>query len=252
MACLSKHAAGHEREQQQCSFAARFWREKSNPNPDHVPESEWAKSIPCSRQKRWFVDPVADSEKQKPYPVERPIWEYPPSPPGVCVCGEGGRSVGRCCARYIPAHSSPWLPSCTAAWIVQLRSCSPPLAKRGWSFSPPPISSLTLDYEGACLPSPTRHLQTKGLVEFTQNQWSSFYSHRTLDNEIRDTKEKVKKKNPSINHSINRSFNQSTHQPQTNPPTNQSKNKKSEKNLHINKNWTHTAYTPASSVKKNI
>ena len=28
-----------------------------------VPESEWAKSIPCSRQKRWFWD----SERQNPY-----------------------------------------------------------------------------------------------------------------------------------------------------------------------------------------
>ena len=31
-ACSSKHAAGLERKQQQCSFAARFWQEKSNAN----------------------------------------------------------------------------------------------------------------------------------------------------------------------------------------------------------------------------
>ena len=32
-------------------------------------------------QKRWFVDPVPDSERQKPYPVEQHIPEYPLPPP---------------------------------------------------------------------------------------------------------------------------------------------------------------------------
>ena len=36
-------------------------------------EPEWAKSTTCSWQKRWFLDPVPDSERQKPYPVERHI-----------------------------------------------------------------------------------------------------------------------------------------------------------------------------------
>ena len=59
-----------------------------------------AKSIPCSRQKRWFVDPVPDSERQKPYPVERPIPYSPymgvPSPPPppwgvIAVCRWGNQ-----------------------------------------------------------------------------------------------------------------------------------------------------------------
>ena len=48
-AILRKHAAEPEREQQQCSFAVRFWQEKSN--PDRVPESQ------CHGQK---VYPVPD------------------------------------------------------------------------------------------------------------------------------------------------------------------------------------------------
>ena len=54
-------------------FAARCWSEKSNPDPGRVPKSEWAKSTTCSWQKRWFLDPIPDSERQKPYPVERHI-----------------------------------------------------------------------------------------------------------------------------------------------------------------------------------
>ena len=54
-------------------FAARCWREKSNPDPGRVPKSEWAKSTTCSWQKRWFLDSIPDSERQKPYPVERHI-----------------------------------------------------------------------------------------------------------------------------------------------------------------------------------
>ena len=37
-----------------------------------------AKSTPCSRQRRWVVDPVPDSEKQKPYPVERQMPVFNP------------------------------------------------------------------------------------------------------------------------------------------------------------------------------
>ena len=71
MACLSKHAAGPEREQRQRSFAAWFWQKKSNPT---MSQSHMKKRRPCSRQKCWFVDPVPDSERQKPYPVE---WHIP-------------------------------------------------------------------------------------------------------------------------------------------------------------------------------
>ena len=57
---------------------------KSNRNPDRVPESEWAKGIPCSRQKCWFVDPVPVSERQKPHPGTSPYSRYMgvPPPPG--------------------------------------------------------------------------------------------------------------------------------------------------------------------------
>ena len=43
-ACLSKHAAGPEREQQQRSFVARFCQQNSHPN--RVPESEWQEVYP--------------------------------------------------------------------------------------------------------------------------------------------------------------------------------------------------------------
>ena len=46
-ACLSERAAGPEGEQQQPSFAVRFWQQNSNPS--RAPELEWQ-----------TVDPVPD------------------------------------------------------------------------------------------------------------------------------------------------------------------------------------------------
>ena len=70
-------------------FAARFWREKSNPDPGRVPKPEWAKSTTCSWQKRWFLDPIPDSEaKTIPCWAAHPRIAHiygstPPPPPGA-------------------------------------------------------------------------------------------------------------------------------------------------------------------------
>ena len=43
MACLSRHAAGPEWEQQQCSFAARFWQERVTLTPTMLQSRNWQK-----------------------------------------------------------------------------------------------------------------------------------------------------------------------------------------------------------------
>ena len=65
------NAAGPEREQQQRSFAARFWPQKSN--PDRAPGSEWRKVHPVPDRNADLLDTVPDTERQKPHPAERHI-----------------------------------------------------------------------------------------------------------------------------------------------------------------------------------
>ena len=118
-ACLSKHAAGPEWEQQQCSFAAWSWQEKSN--PDRVPESHDKKYTlfqtemlicrPCSRL-CWVAHPRIAH-----------VWEYPPTPfpghmhPHTCRRGawwEVGRTGGELSPADWPAHATPLSQACTA------------------------------------------------------------------------------------------------------------------------------------------